>query len=193
MRRTGRKNLGYPRSQQSEQGDIDTRIPGCRVLNFFEGGVGGPWCPIILGVTQFVYPIRVSKFLVKNRSLVLHNDWPGVDIYTDGGPEGYCSISHGVQQPWWLGFSADGSLTDGEVIAQGNKIERDTLLSDDPYQIEILGNKLPQPTLLGGGANPDWEYKIYIHIVWLSADYIQDTDMIENILEIAKHDYDIKI
>lgn len=189
MSQTGKKDRAYPRSNEdkSTNGGGLTRALGFRVLGFC-GAVGGYVCPVVLGATQYVYSIPVSKFIVYNRSLLLQNSLFGVDIYTDGGADPFCPNTVNVRQDWWLGFSDDGVMTDLEVKGQGNQFNAEL-----PYQIEILGNKLPQPILLDGSPNPNWDNKIYVHVVWNSALYVQPTAMFENILKVAKHNYDIKI
>ena len=182
MSNTGKADLAYPRSQQFEQGNMADRTIGIAILNFF-GGTGGTVCPYLLGVTQYIYAVKVPKFVVRNKSLTLHNpQFFGVDIFSDAGPDIFCDHSFDARQPWWLGLSVDGVLTDGEVKAQGNMFNQAA-----PYDIEILENKLPQPGDAG------WVNKIYIHIVWDSGLYINGGEMKDNILEIAKYDYDIKI
>jgi len=182
MSNTGKIDLAYPRSQQFEQGSFADRTIGIAILNFF-GGTGGPADPYVTGVTQYVYSVKVPKFVVRNKSLTLRNpEFFGVDIFSDAGPDIMCDHSFDTRQPWWLGLSANGVLTDAEVKAQGNMFNQAL-----PYDIEILENKLPQPI------DADWSNRIYIHMVWDSALYINGGEIKDNILEIAKYDYDIKI
>lgn len=180
MSQTGRKDLAKPKSQQ-ETVLLDI-IQYC-------GGGGGGGCPITMDATQFVYPIRVPKFLVFNRSLLLENpEFIGVNIYTDAGATMFCDHSLGSLVDWWLGFSANGVLTDAEVKAQDIQIS-----GMSPHEIFVNWNKLPQPVLRGGGVNPDWENRIYVHIVWDSAGFVTESPMRDGILNVVKHDYDEKI
>lgn len=181
MSERGRNDAAYPRSEIS-----DTPY---QILKFC-GGLGGGGCAILLSATQFVYPIRVPKFLTFNRSLLLANkEFIGVDIYTDAGPDGFfCTHTLGSRVGWWLGFSDTGVLTDLEVKAQDIPIT-----GAPPHEILVNWNKLPQPILQGGGINPDWENRIYVHIVWDSALYVSATELYEGILSVTKHDYDLKI
>lgn len=180
----------------SERGRTDSAFPRSEITDTpyqilkFCGGLGGGGCYVVLGATQYVYPIRVSKFLTFNRSLLLANkEFIAIDIFTDGGPDGFfCSHTPAVRVPWWLGFSATGVLTDSEVKAQNIQIS-----TAPPHEILVNWNKLPQPTLLGGGVNPDWESRIYVHIVWDSPLYVMQTEFYEGILSVIKHDYDVKI
>lgn len=181
MSESGRKDLAFPRSEIT-----DTPY---QILKFC-GGAGGGGCYVVLGATQFVYPIRVPKFLTFNRSLLLANkEFIAIDIFTDGGPDGFfCSNTPAVRVPWYLGFSDDGVLTDAQVKDQDIVIN-----TAPPHEILVNWNKLPQPVLQGGGVNPDWENRIYVHIVWDSPLYVMQFPMYEGILSVIKHDYDIKI
>lgn len=180
MSETGKSDVGYPRSQE------ETRK---FQLLLFCGGAGGGDCVVLLSGTQFVYSIKVPKFLVYNKSLILENpEFTGIDIFTDAGAAGFCDHSAGTRIPWWIGFSDDGVLTDAEVIAQGIQIT-----GAPPHQIEVQGLKLPQPVLLGGGANPDWENRIYVHIVWGLEGAVAQFTLSELSLKIVKHDYDVKV
>lgn len=184
MSQSTKKDFGYPRSQEEAR--------TYQLLRFC-GGQGGGDCPPVLGYTQYKYPIRVSKFLTYNKSLLLENpEFTGVDIYTDAGASGFCDHSIGTRVPWWLAFSDDGVLTDAEVIGQGLQIN-----GAPPHQIYVQAQKLPQPVLRGGGANPDWENRIWIHIVWENESYVTQSSFlannIEGVLKVVKHDYDVKV
>lgn len=181
MSETSRQDLAKPKSDQSAI--LFDIIQYC-------GGGGGGGCATVLGATQYVYPIRVPKFLVFNRSLLLENpEFNGVQIYTDAGPDGFfCDHTLGTKQDWWLGFSDDGILTDQEVKDQNILVP-----SAQPQEIFVNWNKLPQPVLRGGGVNPDWENRIYVHIVWEIAEFVTDSPLRDNILTIVKHDYDEKL
>lgn len=180
MSQSSRKDLAKPKSQNAST--LFDILQYC-------GGGGGGGCAITLDATQFVYPIRVPKFVVFNRSLLLRNpEFVGVNIYSDAGSNGFCDHSLGTIQPWWLGFSDDGILTDEEVKNQDIQI---TGLS--PHDIFVNHNKLPQPVLMGGGANPDWEFRIYVHIVWDSPGEVVEAPLYDGILQVVKHDYDEKI
>lgn len=187
MSETKRKDLAYPKSQ--------TETPAFYILRFC-GGSGGGGCPVLLGTTEFVYPIRVPKHLVFNRSLLLHNpEFLGVEIFGNAGAVGLCNpASDGVRQDWWLAFSDDGVLTPAEIMANGILIAGSTA---PPYDIEVDAGKLPQPVLKGGGANPDWESRIYVHIYWGNASYVTFSGYLANrderVLEVTKHNYDIKL
>lgn len=185
MSETRRSDLAYPKSQ------ID-------IANFiifrFCGGSGGGECPVLLGTSEFVYSIKVPKHLVYNRSLLLNNpEFLGVAIYGNAGAVGLCNpASDGVLQPWWLAFSDDGVLTPTEIMQRGIYID-----AEPPFTIEVDGSKLPQPVLQGGGANPDWEQRIYVHIYWGNPDFVTFSGYLANrderVLEVVKHNYDIKL
>lgn len=185
MSESGRKDFAYPRSQ------VETP----RMIIFrFCGGSGGGECPVLLGDTQFVYPIRVPKHLVFNKSILFNNpEFLGVEIYGNAGAVGFCDpASDGVLKPWYLAFSADGVLSAEEIMAKGILITE-----EPPFTIEVDASKLPQPVLQGGGRNPDWENKIYVHIYWGNANYVTFSgylaNRLERVLEVVKHNYDIKI
>lgn len=185
MSQSARKDFAYPKSQ------VD-------IANFlifrFCGGSGGGECPVALGAKEFVYPIRVPKHLVFNKSILFNNpEFIGVQIYGNAGAVGLCDpASNGVEQPWWLAFSDDGVLTEAEIMQRGIYIDQ-----SPPFTIEVDASKLPQPVLKGGGANPDWESRIYVHIYWGSEDFVTFSGYLANrderVLEVVKHNYDIKI
>lgn len=185
MSETKRKDFAYPKSQ------ID--IANYLIFRFC-GGIGGAACPVMLGTDEFVFSIKVPKHLVYNRSLLLNNpEFIGVEIYGNAGAVGLCDpASDSVLQPWWLAFSANGVLTEQEIKQNGIYINQAT-----PFTIEVDGNKLPQPVLRGGGVNPDWEQKIFVHIFWGNpslvtfSGYLANRD--ERVLEVVKHNYDIKL
>lgn len=174
MSETGRKDLAYPKSK------IDDKMAFWFV---YCGGSGAGFCLLPLGTTQFVYPIRVPKFIVFNRSLLLNNNF--VDIGTDGGSDGFCPNSFGVRQPWYLAFSADGVMTDQEVIAKGMMFNQP---AEPSYDIFVQAKDLPQPT------DPDWQGRIYVHIVWASSSYMnRHGNLFPDVFKIVKHDTDEKI
>lgn len=184
MSESRRTDLAYPKSQ--------TETPAFYILRFC-GGSGGGGCVFPLGATEFIIPIRVPKHLVFNRSLLVQNpEFFGVDIYSDGGAVGLCDHSAAVRQDWWLAFSDDGILTEDEVKARGLLIT-----ASPPFDIEVDASRLPQPVLSGGGANPNWENIIYMHIWWGNPAFVTGSAYLlnrdERVLEITKHNYDIKI
>lgn len=185
MSETRRSDLAYPKSQVDIANFIIFR---------FCGGSGGGECPALLGASEFVYSIKVPKHLVYNRSLLLNNpEFIGVEIYGNAGAVGLCDpASDGVLQPWWLAFSEDGVLTPAEIKQRGIYIN-----DAPPFTIEVDGSKLPQPVLKGGGANPDWEQRIYVHIYWGNPNFVTFSGYLANrderVLEVVKHNYDIKL
>jgi len=187
MSETTRADLAYPKSQ--------VEAPKLYVFQLC-GGSGAGGCAYPLGATSFVYPIRVPKNVVYNRSLLLRNKAGAIDIYTDGGTDGFCAHIAGTHVGWYIAFSDDGVLTDAEIIAQGNYFT-----AEAPFDIDIDGSKLPQPVLRGGGANPAWQNRIYVHIYWGNATYVWADSpfhsggmtMYDGVLEVVKHNYDIKL
>lgn len=175
MSETRRLDLAYPKSK------VDTKSAFWFV---YCGGSGAGSCLNALGVTQYVYPIRVPKFVVFNRSLLLQNN-QAVDIGTDGGFDGFCPISYGVRQKWWLAFSATGVMTDAEVKARGKEFNQSAFPA---YDIFVQSKDLPQPK------DPLWQGRIYVHIVWDSALYVNSGgDMHPDMFLLVKHDMDEKI
>lgn len=179
MGATDVKQVGYGKSQQKKDW----------TLYRYCGGSGGGGCPYVQNKTQIKFPIEVNPYLVKNTSITLRNpEFSGIQLYQDLGPDGFgCSNSYDVNSPqdWYLGLSADGVMTDAEVIAQN-------LLQDNlapPFDIEITGrNVLPQPTDSG------WDGKIWCHIVWTNPLYVSDTLYVDNTqyLRVVQHNYEVK-
>lgn len=175
MSQTGRKDLAYPKS----------KVESWQAYWYvYCGGSGAGSCLNVLGVTQYVYPIRVPKFTVFNRSLLLRNE-SAIDIGSDAGSDGLCAHTYGSRQPWYMAFSADGVMTDDEVKTRGVMLNQS---ADDPYDIFIQSKDLPQPT------DPDWANRIYVHIVWDSVSYVNKWgDFHPDMLTLVKHDMDEKI
>lgn len=177
MGATDTEQVGYPKSLQKKDW----------TLYRYCGGSGGGACPYVQNKTQIKFAIDVNPFLVKNTSLTLRNpDFAGMVLYQDLGPDGFCSNSYNVNAPqdWYLGLSADGVMTDAEVIAMN-------LLQDNltpPFDIDISKNKLPQPTDAG------WDSKIWCHIVWTNALYVSDQLYVDDVqyLRVVQHNYEVK-
>lgn len=175
MSETGRLDLAYPKSK------VDAKNAFWFI---YCGGSGAGSCLLPLGITQYVYPIRVPKFVVFNRSLLLQNN-QAVDIGTDAGSDGFCPNSYGTRQPWWLAFSATGVMTDAEVKAKGKMFNQTAFPA---YDIFVQAKDLPQPKDVA------WQGRIYVHIVWDSPSYINTHGAFyPDILTLVKHDMDEKI
>lgn len=175
MSETGRADLAYPKSK------VDAWQAYWYV---YCGGSGAGSCLLPLGITQYVYPIRVPKFTVFNRSLLLRNQ-SAIDIGTNAGSDGLCPNSWGVRRPWYLAFSATGVMTDAEVKARGVMLNQS---ADDPYDIFVQSKDLPQPS------DPDWQGRIYVHMVWESAGFMNAFGAFhDDMLTLVKHDMDEKI
>lgn len=165
---TGLGNKAYPRSFVDNGGVSSYIIP--------TGGTGGLLCPLPLP-ESFVYFIKTPKHLVFNRKIIFQNNI--IAPYTDLGPDVLCDHSVGVVQPWYIGFSVDGVLTNQQIIDQGMSF------TVPPFTLEINSSKLPQPT------DPLWDNKIYVHFYFGSG--FVGYGILDQGLQIIKHDYDIKI
>lgn len=175
MSETGRLDLAYPKSK------VDAKNAFWFV---YCGGSGAGSCLLPLGITQYVYPIRVPKFVVFNRSLLLQNN-QAVDIGTDAGSDGFCPNSYGTRKPWYLAFSATGVMTDAEVKAKGKMFNQTAFPA---YDIFVQAKDLPQPK------DAAWQGRIYVHIVWDSPTFINSHGAFyPDILTLVKHDMDEKI
>lgn len=168
---------GYPKSLQKKDWEIYK----------YCGGAGGGDCPVVQNNTHISYAIEVNPFLVRNRSLLLRNpSFFGIVLYTDLGPDFFCSSSYNANNPedWYIGFDADNTMTDAEVIAQN--LLQDNL--DPPFDIDVAERFLPQPT------DPNWDDKIYVHIVWTNSLYVSDQLYIDDVqyLRVVKHNYDVR-
>jgi len=170
MSDTGQQDRAYPRTSMKETSSCIV-LPQC-------GGKGGGICAQVIGYTKYVWAYHVSRFDVYNRKLILKND--GLDVYTDGGALGDCDHTANVRQPWWLAFGVDDTLTDAEIMAQGLKFT-----DAAPFEIEVREDKLPQPTDTG------WDGKIYIYVYWGNSNFVGVR--FNPVLEVLKHDFDIKV
>lgn len=175
MSESTRQDFAYPKSK------VDSKMA---YWFSYCGGSGAGSCLNPLGVTQYVYPIRVPKFVVFNRSLLLQNN-QSIDIGTNGGFDGICSNSYGSRRPWYLAFSADGILTDDQVKAKGKVFNQSSFPA---YDIFVQAKDLPQPK------DANWQGRIYVHIVWDSTTYVNSNgDFHPDMLFLVKHDMDEKI
>ena len=171
------ENQGYPKSLQKKDWTIYR----------YCGGAGGGDCAVVQNNTHISFAIDVNPFLVRNRSLLLRNpEFFGIVLYADLGVSGLCSHSYDVNSPqdWYLGFDADNTMTDAEVIAE-------SLLQDNltpPFDIEVSARNLPQPT------DPNWNDKIYCHIVWTNPLFVSDQLYEDDVqyLRVVKHNYDVR-
>lgn len=175
MSESSRADLAYPKSK------VDA---GLAYWYVYCGGSGAGSCLNPLGTVQYIYSIRVPKFVVFNRSLLLQNN-QSIDIGTNGGFDGICSNSFGTRQPWYLAFSADGLLTTDQVKARGKMLNQAAFPA---YDIFVQSKDLPQPK------DANWQGRIYVHIVWDSAAYVnKHGDFHPDMLTLVKHDTDEKI
>lgn len=152
----------------------------------FCGGSGGGGCLAPLGATGVVLSYRLQKFIVFNRRIVFENkEFFGVDVYTDAGPDGFCSYSLGSRVNTYMALSIDGNLTDAEVQARGV-----ILTGALPYDVEFDAKDIPQPYENG------WADHIFVHLYWGNAGYLNNntTGVIDNsAFRIKKHDYDVRL
>lgn len=175
MSETRRLDLGYPKSK------VDSPTGYWFLIC---GGMGAGSCLLPIGFTQFVYAIKVPKFIVFNRSLLFMND-NAIDIGDDGGTSGFCDHSFGTRKPFWIAFSADGILTDAQVKSKGKMFNQ---AAYPAYNIFIQAKDLPQPS------DASWQGKIYVHLVWDSPLYVNNGGtFVDNMLTLVKHDSDEKI
>lgn len=171
---------GAPKSQQEYS-----------PLKLFQicGGAGGGECLELAGVTHVIWAYRVPKFITYNRKVVFLNpEFLGVQMFTDGGPAGFCNHSADTEVPFWVGLSASDA-DDPETVAKAG-VE---LSGNLPYEIEFYADKIPQPTELA------WANIIYVYVWWGDTGYINGGNVGGQIsderplFQLVKHDYDIKI
>lgn len=173
-------------SGQKDVGRPDAKIDGGFIFYMYCGGSGGGGCITPLGVTGVVLAYRVPKFIVRNRRIIFENkEWFGIRIFTNGGSDGFCPNTLGSEVGFYMALSADGQLTDAQVVQRGKFVSGAL-----PYDIEFLGKDMPQPA---EGAN--WLGYIFVHIYWGNTGYMNEggNAITENALRIKKHDYDIQL
>ena len=170
-------HVGYPKSQQKKDWTIFRYCGG--------GGAGG--CAVVQNNTQVRFGIELNPYIVRQDSILLRNpEFFGVVLYPNAGPDGLCSDSYvlGTEVDWYLGFSNDGVLTDAEVRDQ-NLLQT---TGAPPFDIEVSGNKLPQPT------DSDWSGILYVHIHWTDSLYVSDQLYEDDVqyLRVVKHNYQVR-
>jgi len=169
---------GYPKSLQKKDWTL---------YRYCGGGGAGGGCPYVQNKTQIKFAIEVNPYLVKNNSITLRNpEFFGIVLYPDAGVSGFCDHSYvlGTEVDWYLGFSNDGVLTDQEVRDQ-NLLQT---AGAPPFDIEVSGNKLPQPT------DSDWSGIMYVHIHWTDSLYVSDQGYVDDIqyLRVVQHNYQVR-
>ncbi len=137
--------------------------------------------------TQVRFGIEMNPYLTRQDSILLRNpEFFGIVLYPDAGVSGFCSHSYvlGTEVDWYLGFSNDGVLTDDEVRSQ----QLLQTAGAPPFDIEVSGNKLPQPT------DADWSGIMYVHIVWDNPLYVSDQQYVDDIqyLRVVQHNYQVR-
>ena len=169
---------GYPKSLQKKDWAI----------YLYCGGGGGGGCPPEQGKTQVRFGIELNPYITRQDSILLRNpEFLGIVLYPNAGPDGFfCSTSYvlGTEVDWYLGFSNDGVLTDEEVRSQ----QLLQTAGAPPFDIEVSGNKLPQPT------DPDWSGIMYVHIHWTNSLYVSDQVYEDDIqyLRVVQHNYQVR-
>lgn len=177
MGTTDSSKQGYPKSLQKKDW----------ALYRYCGGGGGGGCPPVQGKTQVRFGIELNPYITRQDSILLRNpEFLGIVLYPNSGPDGFCDTSYvlGTEVDWWLGFSNDGVLTDQEVRDQ-NLLQT---TGAPPFDIEVTGNKLPQPT------ESDWSGIMYVHIHWESQYYVSDQVYEDDIqyLRVVQHNYQVR-
>lgn len=207
MSQSRRKYVGYPNAKNRP--DTIFLYPGGK-------GGGGSFCLPTLGKTSHAEKIEVSKFLVLNRYLILFNQFSptsGVGFYTNAGEScnffGCCDNSQGDPLDWWIALSAQGDLTDEEIVKYGVQMESPPIggLAPDQF-IEFPFDKLPQPVFRNGGVNPDWQNEIWYQMYWGDSNAMayayrnvtgsmtpteSDFEPVLQITSVEKHDFDIEV
>lgn len=172
MSNTGQKDRAYPRSEEAKGYFL---VTGC-------GGSGGAGCYQQIGAVRAVGGFRIPKFVVHIRRIFILNAFNGLHPFTDGGDDGMgCRIAVDPIR-WYMAFSADGILTDKEIIAQDISFYNEGY----PVEIEVDGKRLPQPI------DDNWEGKIYVHLYW-GDDTAVNLSGSNITLTMAKQDFDVKI
>lgn len=207
MSESRRKYVGYPNAKNRPD-TLFIYPPG-------KGG-GGSFCLPTTGKTSHAEKIEVSKFLVLNRYLILLNSFSpisGVGFYTNAGEScgffGCCDNSQGDPMDWWIALSAQGELTDEEIVKNGVRMESPVITgNEDDQLIEFPFDKLPQPVFRNGGANPNWQNEIWYQIYWgdpnamtytyrnvtgASSPTESDFEPLLQITSVEKHDFDIEV
>jgi len=168
---------GYPKSLQKKDFTVF----------LYCGGMGGGDCAVVQNKTQVRFGIEMHPYMTRQDSILLRNpEFFGVVLYPDAGPSGFCSNSYnlGTQVDWYLAFSNDGVMTDQEVFDQN--LLQDNLVP--PYDIEISGSQLPQPT------DSDWSGIMYVHIAWDNPLYVSDQLYVDDVqyLRVVQHNYQVR-
>lgn len=175
-----------------DRGKPDALNVASHYLFRYCGGTGGAPCADILNTTSTVFSFRVPKLLTFNRRIIFENpEFRGIRIWNDGGAADLCS--HSTASPehtFYVAFSDDGVMSDAEIVQKGIPLSGAL-----PYTFEVTAERLPQPVLPNnGGPNPSWNNRIYVHVYWGNAAYVNEGSPISsNSLVIVKHDYDIKV
>lgn len=170
---TGKLAVGRP----------DAQVEAGYMAFMYCGGSGGGGCLTPLGLRSTKITFRIPRFVVYNRRIIFENkEFFGVRIYSDGGADGLgCPNSLGIEKPFYVALSADGNLTDAQVVAKNKQLSGAL-----PYTIEFLAKDIPQPKEVS------WGGFLFLHIVWNDATYLNagSNPIDERSIALIKHDYD---
>jgi len=166
-------------------GRPDATLDGGFIFYMYCGGKGGGGCLDPLGTTGIVLAYRVPRFIVRNRRILFENkEFNGVRIFTDAGAGGLCSHTLGSEVGFYMALSADGQLTDAQVVQRGKHITGAL-----PFDIEFLAKDIPQPA-----QGAEWLGYIFVHLYWGNTGYLNEGGEIDQYsMRIKKHDYDIQV
>lgn len=169
-------------SGQIARGRPDAQVEASYLYFRYCGGMGGGGCLDPLGTTKTAFLLRMPKFIVHHRRIILENrEFFGIRIYTDGGSTGFCAHSLGAEVSWYMALSNSDTMSDADIMSRGIQLSGAL-----PYDIEFREDKIPQP--IDGG----YSGVIYVHVYWGNAGYINENGAIDqNSVKIVKHDYDI--
>lgn len=187
MSSSGLNFKGRPQSEAHElKDDVTQFTTNIRVFRFC-GGLGGGGCVIPVGSQYVIWAFKVSKHVTYNRKVVFHNpEFTGVRIYSDGGPDIFCTNSLGSEVSFWMGLSASASA-DPETTAKAGVQLSGAL----PYDIEFSAQKCPQPT------DAAWNSIIYAYLWFDSPDVINEGSTFGTIdnpsMKLVQHDNDSRI
>lgn len=180
MSESGLQFKGRPNSQKDNDNQYN--------LYIYCGGGGAGGCPEPLGVEGVVLEYKVSRLITYNRFLVLlNNNFWGVNITEDDGPDFFCDHSFGNSVDTFMSLSANPNL-DIETTAKSSGVVLNDSIGD---LIEFDTPLLPQPT------DPAWEAKIYVYLWWGSGTYLNGNTFMqlpdERAFNIVKHDNDVRV
>lgn len=156
---------------------------GGLAMFIFCGGKGAGSCINPLGTTSISLFYQLPNSIVRNKELLFQNI--GVQLFADGGPDGFGCSHSAVGSPQTVKIALSTTpMTEAQMQAKGVALPT-TLLGE----ILFKNDAIPQPI------DPTYANGIWVNLYWGNASLINPSGnpVSPSMLKITKHNYDIHL